>query len=376
MGAWLRFPALPRRPLRTAPGSNRRLFPFFILGSSRPPLRRHRRRPRGAEAWPPGTPQPTRCAFDLTRRRGRRDRYVRRPRAASPAWRPTARWSDDRRRAAHVHRLPLGPNTGTMPACPRHSTGVIGALELSPRAHRQSSPPEHTTTQGPLRPARPAAAHAGQPFRPSGACRWPRGSPTCCPPTPMPTAKRPTTARATVHSVWVVDDPGAGPPSPKAVAAQTWSVIADGHHRYEVLARLPRLSGRRPRRRTAGEAASHTSAYPGRAGGGRAERCGPSTRLVSGACPRALDLVAPPSRPLVRAPSDRAATATPRSPTPWDESTAPCCVIGPAGAAPLRPPAARRWPTSRGPRISARLDVALAELPTPTSCASAQGSTT
>ena len=123
------LPALPRHPLRPR---RRRPRP-----GDQPALRRHRRRPAGRA----GRPRPAQRRADRpARRRGRRATATTSPATCSPPGRPRACSSPTTARPSPSTAWP----TPTTPAWPAHTTGVIGALELSPPG-TDILPHEHTT---------------------------------------------------------------------------------------------------------------------------------------------------------------------------------------------------------------------------------------
>ena len=116
----------------------------------------------------------------------------------------------DVHRAPHVATSTTPAPRGTPPASSAPSSSARRAPTSSPTSTRRRRPrATGSTCSAPL---------PGQHCRPSGACRSPRASPTCCRSTP---SRRRSSTRATAWStrVWVVDDPerlrGASPsPSP------------------------------------------------------------------------------------------------------------------------------------------------------------------
>jgi uncharacterized protein (DUF1015 family) len=137
---------------------------------------------------------------------------------------------------------------------PRRTTGVIGALELSPPGS-DILPHEHTTPK-----ARSDRLDMLRSCRANTSAIWglslAKGLTDLLPVDAEPSAVV-DDGEGVVHAVWVVDDPAACGAIADAVASQP-VVIADGHHRYETS-----LAYRREREQadgTAGEAAS-TLAY-------------------------------------------------------------------------------------------------------------------
>jgi uncharacterized protein (DUF1015 family) len=137
---------------------------------------------------------------------------------------------------------------------PRRTTGVIGALELSPPGS-DILPHEHTTPK-----ARSDRLDMLRSCRANTSAIWglslAKGLTDLLPVDAEPRAVV-DDGEGVVHAVWVVDDPAACGAIADAVASQP-VVIADGHHRYETS-----LAYRREREQadgTAGEAAS-TLAY-------------------------------------------------------------------------------------------------------------------
>jgi uncharacterized protein (DUF1015 family) len=124
-----------------------------------------------------------------------------------------------------VHRMSYVDDAGT----PRHTTGVIGALELSPPG-TDILPHEHTTPK-----AKSDRLDMLRHCRANTSAIWglslAKGLTDLLPVDTEPTALI-DAGEGVVHTVWVVDDPNVCAGIAVAVAAHP-VVIADGHHRYE-----------------------------------------------------------------------------------------------------------------------------------------------
>ena len=272
-----------------------------------------------------------------------RDRYDV-ARSLLAAWRADGTLVDDDRPTFTVYRMAYRDDAGVA----RHTTGVIGALELSPPG-TDILPHEHTTPK-----ARSDRLDLLRASRANLSAIWglslAKGLTDLLPTDAGPTASV-DDGEGTVHSVGVLDDPERCAAIAEAVAAQP-VVIADGHHRYETS-----LAYRREREAADGDAgaAGATLAY-------LVELVEDELtvraihRLVSG-LPAGLDLAEaldPWFEPIGPPPPDVALT------TAMDQAGA-LCVIGAAGAALLRP---RSEALADARDLdSARLDVALAALP-------------
>jgi uncharacterized protein (DUF1015 family) len=159
-------------------------------------------------------------------------------------WRDDGVLVTDDRPSFTIHRMAYVDDAGT----PRHTTGIIGALELSPPG-TDILPHEHTTPKAKsdrLDLLRAARANTSAIWGLSLA----KGLTDLLPVDTDPTAvvheghvgddaedgedgnDAEDAVGGVVHSVWVVDDPGLCAAIADAVAAQP-VVIADGHHRYE-----------------------------------------------------------------------------------------------------------------------------------------------
>ena len=231
----------------------------------------------------------------------------------------------------------------------RHTTGVIGALELSPPG-TDILPHEHTTKKAKsdrldlLRslPGEPLG-HLG-PLARQGPHRPPAGRRS----EPLADVVDEDGVR---HTVWRVDDPGTCAAISAAVAEQP-VVVADGHHRYETsLAYKARAGGRRGRRRATPAPRWPTSSSWSRT----SSPCTPSTGSSPGS-PTDLDLVAGAvalvrgrrAAPAAR-PGHRRRWSTPAA-SPSCSPTARCC----SGPGPTRWPrpatSTRAVSTSASPR--------------------------
>src|SRR4029450_10879025 len=124
-----------------------------------------------------------------------------------------------------VYRMSYDDDAGR----PRHTTGVIGALELTPPG-TDILPHEHTTPK-----ARSDRLDLLRVSRANTSAIW--GLSLAKGLTDLLPADNPPDIDVTDetdvrHTVWVVDDPDTLAALSAAVAAQP-VVIADGHHRYE-----------------------------------------------------------------------------------------------------------------------------------------------
>ena len=126
----------------------------------------------------------------------------------------------------YVYRMDTTDETGTS----RHTTGVIGALELSRPGEGGILPHEHTTPK-----AKSDRLNLLRGARANLSAVW------ALSPAPgltglLETGEDPIATWAdgegTVHSLWIVDDPDRMAKISDTVAAQP-VVIADGHHRFE-----------------------------------------------------------------------------------------------------------------------------------------------
>jgi uncharacterized protein (DUF1015 family) len=280
--------------------------------------------------------------LDVPAADGGRDRYAV-ARDLLAAWRREGVLVTDDRPSFTVYRLAYTDDAGV----DRHTTGVIGALELAPPG-RDILPHEHTTPK-----ARSDRLDLMRATRANTSAIWglslAKGLTDL-----LPTGTEPTATvddgEGVVHSVWVVDDPATCAAVSEAVA-EVPVVIADGHHRYETsLAYLDE-------RRAAGDpgGATATLAY-------LVELVEDELtvraihRLVDG-LPAGFDLVAaltPWFEPAGPPPPDVPITAA------MDQAGA-LCAVTPAGEVLLRPrPEAL---ADARDLDSVRLDVALAALP-------------
>jgi uncharacterized protein (DUF1015 family) len=162
--------------------------------------------------------------IDLPVDEGGRDRYeVARDLLAG--WRESGLLVTDDRPTFTIYRMAYADDAGV----PRHTTGVIGALELSPPG-TDILPHEHTTPK-----ARSDRLDMLRSCRANLSAIWglslAKGLTDLLPVDAEPTASV-DDGEGVVHTVWVVDDPEACAAIAEAVAAQP-VVIADGHHRYE-----------------------------------------------------------------------------------------------------------------------------------------------
>jgi uncharacterized protein (DUF1015 family) len=124
-----------------------------------------------------------------------------------------------------VYRMSYDDDAGR----PRHTTGVIGALELQAPG-TDILPHEHTTPK-----AKSDRLDMLRSCRANLSAIWglslARGLTDLLPTDAAPDAET-TDDDGVTHAVWVVDDPGAVAAISAAVAEHP-VVIADGHHRYE-----------------------------------------------------------------------------------------------------------------------------------------------
>jgi uncharacterized protein (DUF1015 family) len=271
-----------------------------------------------------------------------RDRYEV-ARALLAAWRADGTLVTDDRPAFTVYRMAYLDDAGAA----RHTTGVIGALELTPPG-TDILPHEHTTPK-----ARSDRLDLLRSTRANTSAIWglslAKGLTDLLPTDRAPDASV-DDGEGTTHTVWVVDDPAECEAIAEAVAAQP-VVVADGHHRYETS--LAYRAEREAADGTPGEAAATLAYLVELVEDELTVRA--IHRLVSG-LPEGTDLVdalgpwfepvgAPPAGvPLATAMADAGAL----------------CVVGPAGEALLRP---RSEALADARDLdSARLDVALAAI--------------
>ncbi|MFP3900568.1 MAG: DUF1015 family protein [Acidimicrobiia bacterium] len=243
-----------------------------------------------------------------------------------------------------VYRMSYEDDAGA----PRHTTGVIGALELSPPG-RDILPHEHTTPK-----ARSDRLDLLRSCRANLSAIWglslAKGLTDLLPVDAPPSAEALDDAGVR-HSVWIVADPGRCDAIAAAVAAQP-VVIADGHHRYETS-----LTYRAERDAAEGDAgrAAATMAYVVELVD--EELTVRAIHRLLGGLPDGYDLVgalAPWFEPLGPPPADLPVTVA------MDRAQALCAVV-PGGETLLRPrPEALRDVQDLD---AARLDVALARLP-------------
>jgi uncharacterized protein (DUF1015 family) len=161
---------------------------------------------------------------DLPADEGTRSRYdVARELLA--AWQSDGVLVADDRPTLTVHRMAYVDDAGV----PQHTTGVIGALELSPPG-TDILPHEHTTPK-----ARSDRLDMLRHVRANTSAIWglslAKGLTDLLPVGGEPAAVI-DAGDGVVHTVWVVDDADTVATIAEAVAAQP-VVIADGHHRYE-----------------------------------------------------------------------------------------------------------------------------------------------
>ncbi|HEX6236481.1 MAG TPA: DUF1015 domain-containing protein, partial [Acidimicrobiales bacterium] len=140
-------------------------------------------------------------------------------------WQRDGILSTDPAPAFTVYRMSYEDDAGA----PRHTTGVIGALELTPPG-RDILPHEHTTPK-----ARSDRLDLLRSCRANLSAIWglslAKGLTDLLPVDTRPTAEA-VDDGGVRHSVWIVTDPRRCDAIAAAVAAQP-VVIADGHHRYE-----------------------------------------------------------------------------------------------------------------------------------------------
>jgi uncharacterized protein (DUF1015 family) len=140
-------------------------------------------------------------------------------------WRAEGALATDERPSFTIHRMAYVDDAGE----PQHTTGVIGALELSPPG-TDILPHEHTTPK-----ARSDRLDLLRGTRANTSAIWvlslAKGLTDLLPVDSEPAAVV-DVGDGVVHSIWVVDDPELTTAIADAVAAQP-VVIADGHHRYE-----------------------------------------------------------------------------------------------------------------------------------------------
>jgi uncharacterized protein (DUF1015 family) len=187
--------------------------------------------------------------IDLPVDEGGRDRYEV-ARSLLAQWRADGVLVTDERPSFTVHRMAYVDDAGIE----RRTTGVIGALELSPPG-TDILPHEHTTPK-----ARSDRLDMLRSCRANTSAIWglslAKGLTDLLPVHFDPTAVV-DDGEGVVHTVWVVDDPELCAAIADAVAAHP-VVIADGHHRYETS-----LAYRREREQADGQAgdAAATLAY-------------------------------------------------------------------------------------------------------------------
>jgi uncharacterized protein (DUF1015 family) len=165
-------------------------------------------------------------------------------------WRRDGVLVTDDRPTFTVYRMAYADDAGVA----RHTTGVIGALELTPPG-TDILPHEHTTPK-----ARSDRLDLLRATRANTSAIWglslAKGLTDLLPTGGPPTAEV-DDGEGVVHTVWVVDDPATCAAIAEAVADQP-VVIADGHHRYETS--LAYLAERRASEGDPGPAAA-TLAY-------------------------------------------------------------------------------------------------------------------
>jgi uncharacterized protein (DUF1015 family) len=260
------------------------------------------------------------------------------------AWRADGTLVTDDRPTFTVYRMAYDDDAGVA----RHTTGVIGALELTPPGS-DILPHEHTTPK-----ARSDRLDLLRSARANTSAIW--GLSLAKGLTDLLPTDRPPTAsvedgEGTTHTVWVVDDPAACAAIAEAVAAQP-VVVADGHHRYETS--LAYRGEREAADGAAGEATATLAYLVELVEDELTVRA--IHRLVSG-LPAGFDLVdalAPWFEPVGAPPPGVPVTAA-------MDSAGALCLIGPAGEA-LLAPRSEALADARD-LDSARLDVALAALP-------------
>ena len=281
--------------------------------------------------------------IDLPVDEGGRDRYDV-ARSLLAEWREQGILVSDGRPSFTVHRMAYVDDAGVS----RHTTGVIGALELTPPG-TDILPHEHTTPK-----AKSDRLDMLRSCRANTSAIWglslAKGLTDLLPVDVEPTAVV-DDGEGVVHTVWVVDDPVICAAIADAVAAHP-VVIADGHHRYETS-----LAYRREREAADGRAgdAEATMAYVVELVEDELTVRG-IHRLIDG-LPAGTDLVAaldPWFEAVGPPPAGAAVTAA------MLEAGA-LCAVTPAGEVLLRPrPDAL---ADAADLDSARLDVALAALP-------------
>jgi len=259
-------------------------------------------------------------------------------------WRRDGVLVTDDRPTFTVYRMAYADDAGVA----RHTTGVIGALELTPPGtdilpHELTTPKARSDRLDLLRATRAnTSAIWGLSLAKGLTDLLPTGGP--------PTAEV-DDGEGVVHTVWVVDDPATCAAIAEAVADQP-VVIADGHHRYETS--LAYLGERRASEGDPGPAAATLAYLVELVEDELTVRA--IHRLVSG-LPAGFDLVAaldPWFEPIGAPPAGVPLTAA------MDEAGA-LGVITATGEALLRPrPEAL---VDARDLDSARLDVALAALP-------------
>jgi uncharacterized protein (DUF1015 family) len=291
-----------------------------------------------------GRDQHNAVRIDLPVDEGGRDRYEV-ARSLLAQWRAQGVLVTDDRPSFTIHRMAYVDDAGVA----RHTTGVIGALELSPPG-TDILPHEHTTPK-----AKSDRLDMLRSCRANTSAIWglslAKGLTDLLPVDLEPAAVA-DDGEGVVHTVWVVDDPQVCAAIADAVAAQP-VVIADGHHRYETS-----LAYRREREAAddgrAGDAGSTLAYVVELVEDELTVRA--IHRLIDG-LPTDTDLVAaldPWFEAIGPPPADVAPTAA------LLEAGA-LCAITPAGEVLLRPrPEAL---ADAADLDSARLDVALASLP-------------
>jgi uncharacterized protein (DUF1015 family) len=182
---------------------------------------------------------------DLPIDEGGEDRYAVADRLFS-RWQAEGVLVRDRRLAFTVYRMSYADDAGV----PRHTTGVIGALDLRPSGadilpHEQTTPKARSDRLDLLRACR---ANLSAIWVLSLA----KGLTDLLPVEADPVADV-DDGEGVRHTVWIVDRPDVNDAIAAAVAAQP-VVIADGHHRYETC--LTYLAERERSEGQAGEAAA------------------------------------------------------------------------------------------------------------------------
>ncbi len=162
--------------------------------------------------------------IDLPADEDGRDRYEV-ARSLLAGWRADGVLVTDTGPTFTIYRMAYRDDAGVA----RRTTGVIGALELSPPG-TDILPHEHTTPK-----AKSDRLDMLRSCRANTSAIWglslAKGLTDLLPVDAPPDAVV-DDGEGVEHSVWVVDDPGACAAIARAVAAQP-VVIADGHHRYE-----------------------------------------------------------------------------------------------------------------------------------------------